>query len=121
MPEVKTLKELLEAKLGARTYIRINRDTATVGTAVQRVLRNSPNRVSAVLVNLSANTIYVSPDNVPSATHGIRLGPSGGSLVLKWDEDFSMCGYEWNALATAAASDIFIIETMLLSSPEEAP
>ena len=119
MPALKTLKELLESKLGVRTYTRINRATSTVGVAVQRVLQNSPNRVSAVLVNLSVNTIYVSPDGIPSATHGIRLGPSGGSLVLKWDEDFSLCGYEWNALATAAASDIFIIEQLILSEAEK--
>ena len=120
MPTLRTLKELLESKLGVRTYTRINRVTSTVGTTVQRVLQNSPNRVAAVIVNLSANTIYISPDGVPSATHGIRLGASGGSLVLKWDEDFSLCGYEWNALATAAASDVFIIEQLILSEPEAA-
>ena len=119
MPEINTLKDLLESKLGVRTYHRINRDTAAVGVAVGRVLRNSPNRVAAVLVNLSANTIYLSPDNIPSATHGIRLGPSGGSLILKWDEDFSTVGYEWNALASGAASDIFILETLILSEAEE--
>jgi hypothetical protein len=118
MPALKTLKELLEAKLGVRTYTRINRATSAVGVAVGRVLLNSPNRVSAVLVNLSANTIYVSPDGSPSATHGIRLGPSGGSLILKWDEDFSLCGYEWNALASGAASDIFILEQLILSGGE---
>lgn len=119
MAELKTLKELLEAKLGVRTFTRINRATSTVGVSIQQVLRQAPNRVAAVLVNLSVNTIYISPDNVPSATHGIRLGPSGGSLVLKWDEDFSLCGYEWNALASAAASDIFIIEQLILSEVEQ--
>lgn len=119
MPSTKTLKELLEKQFGVRTYHRINRDATTVGVAVQRVLRNSPNRIAAVFVNLSVNTIYISPDGIPSATHGIRLSGNGGSLILKWDEDFSMCGYEWNALATAAASDIFIVETIILGAEEE--
>lgn len=118
MPVTKTLKELLEKQFGVRTVNRINRDATTVGIAVGRVLRNSPNRIAAVMVNLSVNTIYVSPDNAPSATRGIRLGPSGGSLILKWDEDFSMCGYEWNALASAAASEIYILETLILGAEE---
>lgn len=118
MPVTKTLKELLEKQFGVRTFHRINRDTTAVGVTVQRVLRNSPNRVAAVLVNLSANTIYISPDGSPSSTRGIRLGANGGSLILKWDEDFSMCGYEWNAIASAAASDIFIVETIILGAEE---
>ena len=119
MPGIKTLKELLEAKLNLRTYSRINRVTSTVGTSIGRVLLNSPNRCAAVIVNLSVNTIYISPDNATSATHGIRLGPSGGSIVFKWDEDFSMVGYEWNAIATGAGSEIFVLEQLILSEDEK--
>jgi hypothetical protein len=101
--------------LDLRTTTRINRSLSQIGVAGEQVLRQDANRLAVTIVNLSAATFYLSPDRVPSATHGIRVGPSGGILVLNWREDLHLVGYEWWGLSTVAASDIFIIETVSLS------
>ncbi len=112
-----TLEGLLKKSLGVTTYERISAAGVTIGTTAARVVRNSPNRVAFVFINLSVNSIYIAPIITPSATRGIRVGPSGGLLRVVWDEDFSLTGYEWNAVASAAASEYFLIE--LLTAPEE--
>ena len=111
------LQGLLKKQLGVTTYERISAAGVTVGVAASRVVRQNPNRVAFVFVNLSVNSIYISPIITPSATRGIRVGPSGGLLRVVWDEDFSLTGYEWNAIASAAGSEYFLIE--LLTAPEE--
>lgn len=98
-----------------RTTTRINRSLSQLGVAAAQVLRQDPNRLAATIVNLSAATFYLSPDRVPSATHGLRVGPTGGTLILNWRDDLHLVGLEWNGLSTVAASDIFIVETVSIS------
>jgi len=113
MPEIRTLQELLTKQLGVAVSPVVNPLVSQVGLAVTRVLGNNPNRVAAVVTNLSLNRIYISPDRSPSSSHGIRLDPNGGSIVLLWNEDFSLVGWEWNAIADAAGSSIFVLELNL--------
>ncbi len=111
-----TLQTLLERRLGVKTRPRLSPAGFQIGASIAQVLRQTPNRVAAVIINLSVNELFVSPDGITSATHGIRLSPSGGALTLLWDEDFDMVGYEWNAIASGAASDVFVLEVLTLST-----
>lgn len=105
-----SLPDLIEAKLGVRTEARLNRETGSVGVSRIVVLRNDSKRIAALLVNLSANIIYVAADTLVSTTRSIRLAPNGGSLKLVWYDDFDIVGWEWWAIASAAASDLFTYE-----------
>lgn len=106
------LADLIERAFGTRTEHRVNRQGTTVGVAAGIILRSDPRRLAATIVNLSAVAIYVAPGREVSATKGIRLAPSGGSLILVWDEEFELLGWEWWALADAAASAVFTSEVL---------
>jgi hypothetical protein len=106
------LSAAIERELGADTEPRINPDTGSVGTTVVRVLPNNPNRFAFVVINLGAAAVYIRPDNSVSATGGIRLAPAGGSFSANWRDDFHLVGWDWYAIADAAAQDVFVLEVV---------
>lgn len=106
------LRQAIDRDIGVPTEPRVNPDTGSVGTAIVRVLPNNPNRFSFVIVNLGTAAVYVAPDNAPSATRGIRLAPSGGTFSVNWRDDGDLAGWDWWAIADAAAQSVFIVETV---------
>jgi hypothetical protein len=120
MARENTLDGLIRQMFGVQTSIRISPVVNQVGVVASVVLRQNPNRLGAVITNLSANTVYLAPDGSVSATHGVRLGPSGGTVSLIWNEDFQLVGLEWFALATGAASDLYAQEVVTEAVPPEA-
>ena len=84
-----------------------------------RAARLSSNRVVLAFINLHATQIiYVGPFANVSTTRAVaRLGPLGGSLVLLWDEDFTLVGEEWYAIADGAATDILVTELLAVAGP----
>ncbi len=113
----RTLADLVRGHLGVPTFTRENPEVSTVGVTPVTVLRQNPNRVAFTIVNLSAVEVFLRPLQNPSATVGILVGPGGGSLTLDWLEDFDLCGYEWRAVANAAASPVFVLEWLLQREP----
>jgi hypothetical protein len=113
-----TIETLLARALGVRVITRPSAPGLTVGVASAQVLRQNPNRVGFTFVNLSANTIYLAPGREASSTYGILVGANGGAVGVTWFEDFTLCAYDWQAIATAAASAYLVIE--LLTAPEPA-
>ena len=114
------LHEMLEALFGIKSYPRENSllfNPATgldqVGVAAARILTNNPQRVSFLVINLSANVVYVGLTNQVAATHGVRLAPNGGLMSAIWDRDFEEVSHEWWAVATAAASDIYVLRNLI--------
>ena len=105
-----SLAAAIEAEIGGPTEPRVNPVTSSVGTSVARIASANPNRFALTIVNLGAVAIYVAPDNAPSSTRGIRLAPSGGALTLNWRDDFQLAGWDWFAIADAAATAIFVME-----------
>ena len=116
MPD--SLAALLRERLGAETFVRTNALLSQVGTTAARMLAQDPQRVGFIVVNLSANLVYVGPFGNPSATRGILVGPNGGNVIARWQEDLSVVGYEWWAVADAAASDVLVMEYILVPQPE---
>ena len=109
----RTIRDLLEARLGTRFTPFTNRVVSSVGTSVIQVLRQDPSRVGFVIVNLSANVIFLTPIGTPSSSLGIRLGPSGGSVTTWWEEDGESIAWEWRGVADAAASAIYTLEYVI--------
>lgn len=99
--------EFTERELGGPTTETEN--TVAVGVASTQVLGNDPERVSVVLVNLSANVIFIGFDAGVSATRGIRLTANGGQVSYNAREDYTLPIREVHALATAAASDLYVL------------
>jgi len=106
------LSDLLRAKFHVKTRELINPVVAAVGVAAIPVARNNPDRLAFVMINLSANIVYISPLPGVLATAGIRLDPNGGLISMVWDEDFELVSHEWYGIATAAASAIFVSEVI---------
>lgn len=106
------LADLVEGRLGVKTEFALNRSGTSIGISAVQVLRNDPRRLAATIVNLGVAALFVAPTRAVSATNGIRLAPSGGSLTLIWDEDFDATGIEWFGLADAAANAVHTLEVL---------
>lgn len=116
-----TLADLLRAKLGVETYTRTNRLVSSIGEDATRVLPNDPNRVAAIIVNLSAADMHFGPfpdvKIVAPNLKGVLVPAGGGNMILIWDEDLSMVGEEWYGVAAAAGSALLTME--LVTMPEK--
>jgi len=107
------LANLLEERFKVRTRAVENPSgIILLGVAAQIILANNPNRLAWIAVNLSANIIYVALSNQVAATHGIRLNANGGTASMVWDEDFQMTAWGIWAVASGAASALYVLEVV---------
>lgn len=111
-------RQLLQRVIGVPLVSRGSVAGAMIGVAISAPIVQSPGRVGFVFVNLSVNTIYLTPVGDPSATRGIRVGPGGGTVRCWVLEDGEAVGWEWRAIADAAGSSYFLLETLIQLVPE---
>jgi len=109
-----SLRDLIDRRLGVRTFHGVNRATSSIGTSIATLVRQDANRVAFIVINLSPVNLFIGPIEAPSSTRGIQVGPNGGNFTAVWDEDFDLVGFEWRALAEAAASSVFVLEVLTL-------
>jgi hypothetical protein len=107
---VKQLSELVYEKFGIRTRAKVNPVTASLGITAALALKSNPNRLAWLLINLSANVVYIGFSRDVSSTKGIRLNANGGQASMIWDEDFDITGWEIYGVAAGANSAIFCYE-----------
>ena len=81
---------------------------SVTGTS-QVILRRNINRVTAAIVNDSANTVYISFGGPAALNSGIRLNANGGSIVLGLATDIPYTG-DIYAIATASPSVVTVTE-----------
>ena len=108
-----SLSTLIEREFGVKTGSRENPITDSVGVSAARVLPNNPNRLSWVIVNLSANIVYLAFSPDVSSSKGILLSANGGIGSMIYKEDFELVAREVYAVASAAASAIYVVETII--------
>lgn len=106
-----TLAELIDKQYGVKTSYRINPLTDSIGTNPTKFLENNPNRLAWYLVNLSGNTVYVSPDSDVSPNKGIAVSPNGGMLGFEYKTEFQLVGYAQFGVASAA-SQVYVLEIL---------
>jgi hypothetical protein len=106
------LSDLLQNLYGVTSFPQINKKVNQVGVSVVEIMSSNPNRVSFLVVNLSANNLFISPENDVSSTKGIYIAPNGGSITVQWDRDFELVSQPFYAIAGGAASDVFILENI---------
>lgn len=104
------LADLLLDRFKLKTSTLVNPLVAAVGIAAIPIALNHPDRVGFVMLNLSANVVYISPLPTVALLVGIRLDANGGTVSFVWDEDFELVSHDWYAIATGAASQVFIME-----------
>jgi len=107
-----TLQQLLDDQFKVKTRANENPVVAAIGLTEIQVLANNPNRLAWILINLSANTIYLALSRGVGATRGITVTGNGGIASMMWNEDFQMTGYEVFGIATGAASAIYVLEVV---------
>ena len=83
--------------------------TATIGTAVGTVIDSDPDRLGLLVMNLSTNTLYIGIENNISATNGIRLGPSGGSMSFNVEDDGMILTRTIYGVSTGAGSSVYTL------------
>ena len=110
---IRSVYELVEARLGIRLDFAIT-NSKTSGTASEVIALNNPGRTNLTIVNLSSNTLYLSPLDAASSTNGILLGAGGGSLTLNYWDDLIQPTLEWHAIASGSSSAVFTIEATII-------
>ncbi len=81
----------------------------TVGTSSVELLGGDPERLSVIVVNLSANIVYVGFRSDTSPTNGIRLNANGGSLSMVVEDDGILTTRQLFAVAGGAASQVYLL------------
>jgi len=82
----------------------------SVGTTAAEILKNNPDRVFWLVINLSPNVVYLGFTGEVSSTRGIRLDSYGGWASMSVEEDGEAVAYLIFALATGASSAIYVLE-----------
>jgi hypothetical protein len=112
-PSVNSVYQLIEARLGVNVAFKLT-GTTSVGTADVQLVENNPGRTNLTIVNLSSNTVYLSPMSAASSSSGILLTASGGSLAMNYNDDLVLPTLEWHAIASGSSSNVFVIEASIL-------
>lgn len=90
-------------------YLRPVESTSSIGITAVRLINFDAERIAVTFVNLSSNTVYIGPQNDVSATKGIVIPPGGGAVAINVEEDGILPTVEWYAVATAAASAVYVL------------
>ena len=112
-PSVNSVYQLIEARLGVNVAFKLT-GTTSVGTADVQLVENNPGRTNLTIVNLSSNTVYLSPMSAASSSSGILLTASGGSLAMNYNDALVLPTLEWHAIASGSSSNVFVIEASIL-------
>ena len=115
---VSNVRDLLVNEWGISTSPRENPITASIPTTVTQILRNDPKRLTLVIINLSANSVYVAPNNRVATTNGIYLVPNGGAVSLLYRDDYQLCTSEWWAISNTGTNAIYVLENLIVEGVE---
>ena len=105
----KGLHELVDDRFGVRVRETEPALIAVVGTTSEVLLRPNTQRYAFTFVNLSANNIFLRPKNAAAATAGIRVDPNGGAITVLMEDDFTLPGVEWQAIASGGGSAFYLL------------
>lgn len=89
----------------------------TVGTGVTSLLNNNADRLELIFFNNGTVDVVIWNNSSVSATLGIRVVSSGGFVVFKVRDDFTLVGEPWFGISTGAAQQIAITEVVRVTFP----
>jgi len=97
-------------KLGFKSRPIVNPVTDTVLTTPTEILRNNPDRIFWLIVNLSPNNGYAGWDREVSATRGLFIPSNGGYASASVEEDGELVIHPVYAINTIAQGTWMIVE-----------
>ena len=101
-----------EQRLGFATEAHVNPVTDTVATTATEILRNNPERLFWLIVNLSLNKGYIGWDPQVSSSRGVPIGPSGGFISASIEEDGELVIQPVYAVNENAEGTYYIVEVV---------
>ena len=104
------LARYVAKKFGVKTRTIVNPIVNACAVTPTTLLRNNPDRLASIVVNLGATAMYIAWDQGVGANHGIYVAPNGGSQSFLADEDGELVGYELIGIAITGAVDVFVVE-----------
>lgn len=81
-----------------------------IGVAAAQVVANNPDRLGLLVMDLGANTLFVSTLQSVSANAGIQVAPNGGGMALNVDEDFTLVTRLLFGIAPAGNTQLYVLE-----------
>ena len=88
----------------------------SVGTGITPLVGNDPDALALTIINVGANTVYVTPDNSAGTSRGIVLNSGGGAVSLIVRDDLTLPGYEWYGVTGTGSSDVYYIRARRLKA-----
>lgn len=108
-----SVQEVLLERYGLRVTTRKSADNFEMGLAIAQIVPSNPRRLSLIMINLSANSIWIAPETFVAPAHGIMLVPNGGTFILNYREDLTLASHAWAGIADGANSDMYWLEACL--------
>jgi len=103
-------REFTLKRFGFPTRAVENPVTDELGTSAKPVLKNNPDRVFWLIINLGANVGYVALSGDVSSSKGVRLDTYGGWASMSAEEDGEAVAYEVHGVAPTGTSAIYVLE-----------
>ena len=103
-------REFTLKRFGFPTRAVENPVTAELKTSAEPVLKNNPDRVFWLIINLGANVGFVALSSDVGPTKGVRLDTYGGWASMSVEEDGEAVAYEVHGVAPAGTSEIYVLE-----------
>jgi len=101
-----------QQKVGFPTRLVINPVTNTVETTATQILKNNPDRIFWLVVNLSGNNGFLGWDTLVSSTRGLFIAANGGFVSAMIEEDGELVIYEVWAINQNAPGPYLVVEVM---------
>lgn len=105
---------LIADLLGVEETIEFeNREASDVNIANTVIAKQDPSRLALLVVNESAVQVNIRGGRSATTTSGIVLPANGDHVLYRYDTDFHMVTREFNAVAAADASAVYILEVCI--------
>ena len=114
MELLRSVQEVLEVRYGLRISTQESADDFELGVAIAQIVPMNPRRLSLIMVNLSANNVWIAPGTFVAPAHGIMLVPNGGTFILNYREDLTLASHAWYGISAAANSDFYWLEATII-------
>ena len=108
-----SIQDLLNEDIGANAAPTEDALLSTISTSSQALLAPNPNRLAFIFVNLSGVDMYLRPHGAVAASNGIIISPLGGSLTVRWRDDFMLPSEDWYALAASGTQNFYHVSLIL--------
>lgn len=91
--------------------------TPTVTINVSQLIENNADRVALVIINLGASPVQIGFSDQVSATNGITLFASGGSITFTLRDDFTLQTFPIWAICPLGGSQALYVAEFIAIAP----